>query len=60
MKTVLFIYIAMLLAIILIAAMPDGYRQGYMDGYRAAQVEQLPSVGIEKHKRMNPALQGKG
>ena len=60
MKTALLIYIALMLAIILVAAMPDGYRKGYMDGYRAAQVEQLPGIEIDTHKRMNPALQGKG
>ena len=59
MKTALLIYIALMLAIILVAAMPDGYRQGYADGYRAAQYGQLPGIGIEKHKRPAPELQDK-
>jgi hypothetical protein len=60
MKTALLIYIALTLAIVLVAAMPDGYRKGYMDGYRAAQYEQLPGIGIEGHKRPAPELRGKG
>ena len=60
MKTALLIYIALLLAIILLAAIPDdGYRKGYLDGYRAAQYEQLPSIGIEGHKRPAPELRDK-
>jgi hypothetical protein len=61
MKTALLIYIALMLAIILLAAMPDkGYHQGYLDGYRAAQYEQLPGIGIDIHKHPAPELRGKG
>jgi hypothetical protein len=54
------LYIALMALIIALAiAWPRGYSDGWMDGYRHRQIEQLPAPGIERHKR--PAdLLGKG
>lgn len=39
----------------------DGeYNRGYLEGYRQQQIESLPAIGVEKHKRVAAGLIGKG
>jgi hypothetical protein len=37
----------------------DGIRVGWLKGYQQQQIEDLPALGLEKRKRINPNLLGK-
>jgi hypothetical protein len=43
-----------------ISAENDRIRQAWLDGYRQQQIESLPEVGVEVHKKPAVGLLGKG